>query len=33
MEVAQPGRLGEVLAEMERRGLAERTDADRWRLA
>ena len=31
LEVAQPDRLGEVLAEMERRGVAERTDDGRWR--
>jgi hypothetical protein len=33
MEIAQPDRLGEVLAEMERRGVAERTAGDRWQLA
>ncbi|MFO7927140.1 MAG: phosphoribosyltransferase [Halobacteriota archaeon] len=32
MEVAQPGRLDEVLAEMERRGVAVRGDGG-WRLA
>jgi hypothetical protein len=31
MEIAQPGRLDEVLAEMERRGIVEATD-DAWRL-
>jgi hypoxanthine phosphoribosyltransferase len=31
MEIAQPNRLGEVLVEMERRGLVERLD-DQWRL-
>ena len=31
LEVAQPDRLGEVLAEMERRGVVERTDDGRWR--
>ncbi len=31
LEVAQPDRLEEVLAEMERRGVAERTDDGRWR--
>jgi hypothetical protein len=31
MEIAQPGRLDEVLSEMVRRGAAERTD-DGWRL-
>ena len=31
LEVAQPDRLGEVLAEMERRDVAERTDNGRWR--
>jgi hypothetical protein len=33
MEIAQPDRLGEVLAEMERRGVAERAGEDAWRLA
>ena len=33
MEIAQPGRLGEVLDEMERRGIVEPTDDDAWRLA
>jgi hypoxanthine phosphoribosyltransferase len=33
MEIAQPGRLDEVLAEMERRGVAERTAEGRWQLA
>ena len=32
MEIAQPGRLGEVLAEMERRGVVERVD-EGWSLA
>jgi hypoxanthine phosphoribosyltransferase len=32
MEVAQPGRLDEVLSEMERRGVAVRSE-DGWRLA
>jgi hypoxanthine phosphoribosyltransferase len=32
MEIAQPGRLGEVLGEMERRGIVERVDGDAWRL-
>ncbi|TKR24566.1 phosphoribosyltransferase [Natronomonas salsuginis] len=32
MEVAQPGRLDEVLSEMERRGVADRSE-DGWRLA
>jgi hypothetical protein len=32
MEIAQPGRLGEVLGEMERRGILERVDGDAWRL-
>jgi len=31
MEIAQPGRMGEVLEEMERRGVVERTDGG-WRL-
>jgi hypothetical protein len=31
MEIAQPGRLDEVLAEMDRRGIVEATD-DAWRL-
>ena len=31
LEVAQPDRLGEVLAEMERRGVVERTDDGHWR--
>ena len=31
MEIAQPGRLGEVLSEMERRGVTERTD-EGWTL-
>ncbi len=30
MEIAQPNRLDEVLAEMERRGVAERVDGERW---
>ena len=33
MEIAQPNRLDEVLAEMERRGVVERAAADRWTLA
>ena len=35
MEIAQPDRLNEVLAEMERRSVVEATedDADAWRLA
>jgi len=33
MEIAQPDRLDEVLAEMERRGVVERAAADRWTLA
>ena len=33
MEVAQPGRLGEVLAEMERRGVATAVNDGEWRLA
>ncbi|MFC6836552.1 phosphoribosyltransferase [Halomarina ordinaria] len=32
MEIAQPGRMGEVLVEMERRGVVDRTDGV-WRLA
>ena len=32
MEVAQPNRLGEVLAEMHRRDVIEPTDTDEWRL-
>ena len=32
MEIAQPGRLPEVLAEMERREVIESTDEDAWRL-
>ncbi|PSQ09979.1 phosphoribosyltransferase [Halobacteriales archaeon QS_5_70_15] len=32
MEVAQPGRLPEVLAEMERRGVVESAGGDAWRL-
>ncbi|WP_254543291.1 phosphoribosyltransferase [Halomarina pelagica] len=32
MEIAQPGRMGEVLSEMERRGVAERV-GEGWRLA
>ena len=32
MEIAQPGRVPEVLAEMERRDVLERTDGGRWRL-
>jgi hypoxanthine phosphoribosyltransferase len=31
MEIAQPGRMGEVFEEMERRGVVERTDGG-WRL-
>jgi hypoxanthine phosphoribosyltransferase len=33
MEIAQPDRLDEVLAEMERRGVVERVGDDAWRLA
>ncbi|MFC5280021.1 phosphoribosyltransferase [Halorubrum rubrum] len=33
MEVAQPGRLDEVLAEMERRGVVEAIDEETWALA
>jgi hypoxanthine phosphoribosyltransferase len=33
LEIAQPGRLPEVLAEMERRGVVESAGGDRWRLA
>ncbi|RAW46385.1 phosphoribosyltransferase [Halorubrum sp. 48-1-W] len=33
MEVAQPGRLDEVLAEMERRGVTESVGEDAWALA
>ena len=33
MEVAQPGRLGEVLSEMERRGVAVAVNDGEWRLA
>ena len=33
MEIAQPGRLDEVLAEMERRDVVERAADDRWTLA
>jgi hypothetical protein len=32
MEIAQPGRLGEVLTEMERREVVDRVD-EGWRLA
>ncbi|MEF8841457.1 MAG: phosphoribosyltransferase [Haloarculaceae archaeon] len=32
MEIAQPGRLPEVLAEMERRGVVEPAGEDAWRL-
>jgi hypothetical protein len=32
MEIAQPGRLDEVLVEMERRGIVESTADDAWRL-
>jgi hypothetical protein len=32
MEIAQPGRLAEVLAEMERRGFVESTGEGAWRL-
>jgi len=32
MEIAQPGRLDEVLAEMARRGVLEHTGPDEWRL-
>jgi hypothetical protein len=33
MEIAQPNRFGEVLGEMERRGVATRLDDGRWSLA
>jgi len=33
MEIAQPDRMGEVLAEMERRGEIESAAGDAWRLA
>ncbi|WP_255150694.1 phosphoribosyltransferase [Halorarius halobius] len=33
MEIAQPGRLGEVLGEMERRGVVEPAGSSEWRLA
>ena len=33
MEIAQPGRLGEVLNEMERREVVEPAGSERWRLA
>ena len=33
LEIAQPGRLEEVLREMERRGLVVRADGDAWALA
>jgi hypothetical protein len=33
MEIAQPGRLGEVLNEMERRGVVEPAGSEEWRLA
>jgi hypothetical protein len=33
MEIAQPGRLPEVMAEMERRGVVEAADGTAWRLA
>ncbi|MDS0298025.1 phosphoribosyltransferase [Halogeometricum sp. S1BR25-6] len=32
MEIAQPGRMPEVLSEMERRGYVESADGDAWRL-
>jgi hypothetical protein len=32
MEIAQPGRLPEVMTEMERRGVAESADGTAWRL-
>jgi hypothetical protein len=32
MEIAQPGRLPEVMTEMERRGVVESTDETAWRL-
>ena len=32
MEIAQPGRLPEVMAEMERRGVVESADGTAWRL-
>jgi hypoxanthine phosphoribosyltransferase len=33
LEIAQPGRLPEVLVEMERRGVVESAGGDEWRLA
>ena len=33
MEIAQPDRMDEVLAEMERRGVIEPADGDAWQLA
>ena len=33
LEISQPGRLPEVLTEMERRGVVESAGGDRWRLA
>jgi hypothetical protein len=33
MEIAQPDRMDEVLAEMERRGVIEWAGDGRWRLA
>jgi hypoxanthine phosphoribosyltransferase len=33
MEIAQPGRMDEVMAEMERRGVAEAVGEEQWRLA
>ncbi|MES3517302.1 MAG: phosphoribosyltransferase [Natronomonas sp.] len=33
LEVAQPGRLGEVLEEMQRREIIEPVDGDRWTLS
>jgi hypothetical protein len=33
MEIAQPGRLPEVMTEMERRGVVESADGTAWRLA
>ncbi|MFB6252645.1 MAG: phosphoribosyltransferase [Halobellus sp.] len=32
MEIAQPGRMDEVMAEMERRGVAEAVSTEQWRL-
>jgi hypothetical protein len=32
MEIAQPGRLPEVMSEMERRGVVESAGGSAWRL-